>query len=307
MSVTETRVDSVTPLFVGAFALSASFMMVFPLLPALQQRADISTAELGSIATAGFAAALVAQLLIAPFADRGHERQIIPAIIARWSRTDTPLARTAPWAAIGLLRHRSVLGAAMLTAAFMIPIGAYDALFPRFLADLGAPDRMLGAALTVFAVPAIAFATWAGTQVDRHGPSKAALCSRLVQVPVIVSYAVVRLPWAIVAVGLAESGGQMFIGAAAAAAMGVAVPGRRAVTAQGLGEALGTASAALIAVVAAPLYAAGGAAVLFVTTALMTTATLVAGAALVRRGRPIEPPFHADDVGSRRGAHLPRA
>jgi hypothetical protein len=43
MSVTETRVDSVTPLFVGAFALSASFMMVFPLLPALQQPVDLGT------------------------------------------------------------------------------------------------------------------------------------------------------------------------------------------------------------------------------------------------------------------------
>ena len=67
----------------GAFAISGSFMVVFPLLPALQDRAHISTAQLGWIATAGFVAALVAQIAIAPHADRGRERLVINgAIIA---------------------------------------------------------------------------------------------------------------------------------------------------------------------------------------------------------------------------------
>ena len=65
----------------GAFALSGSFMVVFPLLPALQERAGISTSQLGWIATAGFVAALVAQLVVVPHADRGRERLVISAAI----------------------------------------------------------------------------------------------------------------------------------------------------------------------------------------------------------------------------------
>ena len=65
----------------GAFAISGSFMVVFPLLPALQDRAGISTAQLGWVATAGFIAALVAQIVIAPHADRGRERLVINGAI----------------------------------------------------------------------------------------------------------------------------------------------------------------------------------------------------------------------------------
>jgi MFS family permease len=254
---------STKALNLGAFALSGSFMVVFPLLPDLQERADITTAQLGWIATAGFVAALVAQLLVAPHADRGRERLVIggaivtmalstltfaisdhlawfvagrvgaglaygafipaavglivrhfpdkqgerigrlqaldlagmavgpllavggkawigveptlviasiltvvvglPALLVRWEGA-APMAggeqHQSPLAGLSLLRHRSVIAAALLTCAFMIPIGAYDALFPRFLTDLDAPDFMLGAALTVFAVPSIFLAAW---------------------------------------------------------------------------------------------------------------------------------------------------
>jgi hypothetical protein len=43
-------------------------------------------------------------------------------------------------------------------------------------------------------------------------------------------YGVVRVPMVIVVIGLFESGGQTIVGAAGAAAMGWAVPGRRAAT-----------------------------------------------------------------------------
>jgi hypothetical protein len=70
--------------------------------------------------------------------------------------------------------------------------------------------------------------------------------------------------------------------------MGWAVPGRRAATAQGIGEALATVAAAVVAAMAAPLYAAGGAAALFVTTAVLTAAALAAGVRLSHSAAPVE-------------------
>jgi predicted MFS family arabinose efflux permease len=376
----------------GALAISASFMVVFPLLPALQDRADISTAQLGWIATAGFVAALVAQTLVAPHADRGRERLVIngaivmmavstllfavgdsihwfiagrigaglaygaftpaavglivrrfpdspgrqigrlqsielggmaigpvlavagkvafgvvptlmiasvltlvvglPALLAKPADITSLPAETAQHASLAdgvrLLRHRSVIAAALVMTAFFIPIGAYDALFPRFLADLGSSDWLIGAALMAFAVPSMFLASWAGRQVDRLGPFRAAARGGAANIAVILSYGVVRVPMVIVIIGLFESGGQTIVGAAGAAAMGWAVPGRRAATAQGIGEALATLAAAMVAAMAAPLYAAGGAAALFVTTAVLTAAALCGGVRLSRAGVPVE-------------------
>ncbi len=387
-------------------------MVVFPLLPALQDRANISTAQLGWIATAGFVAALVAQTLIAPHADRGRERLVIngaivtmaistvmyaigdsihwfiagrigaglaygaftPAAIglivrrsgdapgrqigrlqsielggmaigpllavagkvafgvvptlviasiltlvaglpALLAKPDVSLAAGAVHpvtehgsltAGVRLLRHRSVVAASLVMTAFFIPIGAYDALFPRFLADIGSSDWLIGAALMAFAVPSMFLASWAGRQADRLGPFRAAARGGAANVAVIVSYGFVRVPMVIVIIGLFESGGQTIVGAAGAAAMGWAVPGRRAATAQGIGEALATIAAALVAAMAAPLYAAGGAAALFLTTAALTAAALAGGVRLGCAARPVEErvsvptPVHASSAG-----HIP--
>ena len=376
----------------GAFAISGSFMVVFPLLPALQDRAGISTAQLGWVATAGFIAALVAQVLVAPHADRGRERLVIngaivvmalstlmyavgdsivwfvagrigaglaygsfipaavgvivrhfpdkqgeqigrlqalelagmavgpllavvgkmsigvvPTLVAAAVLTlvvgapallgPAPAAVAVPVAPIahvsfveglGLLRHRSVLAAALVVAAFHIPIGTYDTLFPRFLADLGTSDWMMGLALMAFAVPSVFLAAWAGRQVDRLGPFKAAGRGGMANVVVIMSYGLVRVPLVIVVIGLFESGGQTLVGAAGAAAMGWAVPGRRAATAQGLGGAIGNMAAAAAAMVAAPLYAAGGAFALFTCTAIGTGVLLSCGVRLSHEAVPAE-------------------
>ncbi|MGD9995453.1 MAG: MFS transporter [Ilumatobacteraceae bacterium] len=375
----------------GALALSGSFMVVFPLLPALQDRAHISTAQLGWIATAGFVAALVAQVAIAPHADRGRERLVIngaivtmalstlvyafgdsvtwfvagrlgaglaygaftpaaiglivrhfpespgrhigrlqslelagmalgpmlavvgkvsigvvptlvvaaaltlvvasPALFTRIAASpESTAVHTHPTflGGLGLLRHRSVLAAACVVTAFYIPMGAYDALFPRFLTDIGASDWVLGLALVAFAVPSVFLASWAGREVDRLGPFAAARRGGAANVAVIVSYGLVRVPMVVVVIGLFESGGQTLIGAAGAAAMGWAVPGRRAATAQGLGEAVGTIAAALVAAAAAPLYAAGGPAALFFCTAILTAGALTTGIRMSHAADPVE-------------------
>ena len=54
--------------------MSSGAMVIFPLLPTLQSQLGISTADIGFVAAAGFAASLAAELIVAPFADRGRAR-----------------------------------------------------------------------------------------------------------------------------------------------------------------------------------------------------------------------------------------
>lgn len=54
------------------FLMAASIGLVFVFLADLQDRYGLETWELGVVASMGFLAALVAQLLLAPLADRGH-------------------------------------------------------------------------------------------------------------------------------------------------------------------------------------------------------------------------------------------
>jgi len=59
---------------VSMVLLSSGSFVIFPLIPALQSTLGVSTAEIGYLAAAGFGAALIAELLVAPAADRGHAR-----------------------------------------------------------------------------------------------------------------------------------------------------------------------------------------------------------------------------------------
>ena len=73
--MTETRVSLMIP--VGLFTLAASIGMVFALLHELRDAHDLSGGAIGWIAGAPFFAAVASQLLIAPFADRGHARRVM--------------------------------------------------------------------------------------------------------------------------------------------------------------------------------------------------------------------------------------
>ncbi len=63
---------SIRLIYTVNFLLAASIGLVFVFLADLQERHGLETWELGIVAAMGFLAALLAQLLLAPLADRGH-------------------------------------------------------------------------------------------------------------------------------------------------------------------------------------------------------------------------------------------
>ncbi|MDO9591053.1 MAG: MFS transporter, partial [Microcella sp.] len=75
MTESHLRTPRLVPSVVTAMVLlSGASFVIFPLIPALQGSLGVSTAEIGYLAAAGFGAALIAELLVAPAADRGHAR-----------------------------------------------------------------------------------------------------------------------------------------------------------------------------------------------------------------------------------------
>ncbi len=406
------------PSVVSAMALlsSASFV-VFPLIPALQGSLGVSTAEVGYLAAAGFAAALVAELLVAPAADRGHARLMAvvgvimvagslalsaaategwhlivgraiggfgfgifviaaSALIVRFDPARSgellgrlgaaelagiavgPLASglalavaapaailavsavvvlvalvpvvagfreataqgaseravgddphpptggiaagvigldgtdadrglrfgsSAPRTSLDLLRNPRIVGIVLLYAAVMVPTGAYDGVWPRFMADIGADPVLTALSYALFAVPYVLVAGWAGRLADRRGGVSAYARGLLILLPIVLLYGVVANPFVATGMGFVESTGQALAFIGAAAAMAHAVDPTRAGSAQGLLRGIGLAAATVAAAVSGLAYEGGGALLLFGGTAAAVALIAAVGLLLARR------------------------
>jgi MFS family permease len=388
--------------------MSSGAMVIFPLLPTLQQRLGITTAEIGFIGAAGFAASLAAELIVAPYADRGRARVMgiagvllmaaglvgsalatetwhlvagravegfgfgvfmaaasalivradptrageslgrlgaaelagvsigplvsglaiavaAPGAILAWSGAAVLLgvipvaltfreraaagvgARAADGPAVGarataaaapappvphpprisldLLRSPLVVGILLLYGAVMVPTGAYDAIWPRFMADIGASEALTALSYTLFAVPYALLAGWAGRLADRIGGVSAFVRGAIVLVPIVALYGIIGNPWVATGVGFVESSGQALAFIGAAAAMAQAVPAARAGASQGLMRAFGLLTAAIAAALSGIAYEAGGPLALFGGTAVVVALIVASGLLVIRSAR----------------------
>ena len=411
------RARLLVPSVVAAMvALSSASFVIFPLIPALQGSLGVTTAQIGYLAAAGFGAALIAELIVAPAADRGHARlmaiigvimvagslalsaisvnglqliagravggfgfgifviaasalivrhdhqrsgellgrlgagelagiavgplasglalsiagpsailavsavvvmlALIPVLVgfreATPSRSgavsmgDDPHPTTggiaagvlgfdgtdadrtlrfgsnAPRTSLDLLRSPRIVGIVLLYAAVMVPTGAYDGIWPRYMADIGAGPVLTAASYAIFALPYVLIAGWAGRLADRRGGVSAFSRGLLVLLPIVALYGFVGNPFLATGMGFVESTGQAlaFIGAAAAMAHGV--DPARAGSGQGLMRGIGLAAATVAAAVSGLAYELGGAALLFVGTAVVVAVIAGVGLLLAR-------------------------
>jgi MFS family permease len=383
---------TVVAAMIGMVSLASGGLIIFPLYPALQERFGLSTTALGLVAASGFAASLLAELALAPQADRGHARRMavaglvtmaaslllaglatstplfiaakalggfgyglfFPAVSAVLIRLDPDRAgaslgrlsaaelggvavgpfvsallvavlepsviligsaalvlatalplwlwfdedRTvldahrgdAPTLAFDLLGHRRVWGAGLLTVALMVPVGAYDTIWPRFMSDLGAGEALIGASYVLFALPFMVVAPWAGRMGDRWGGGRAFALGLVVLAAVITSYALLSDPYVVTGLGMIESSGQALAFVGAATAMAQAVTSRRAGAAQGLARALGLIGATIAATFSGWAYQTLGASAMFVGTVVIVL-VLAAVAGVLLRGRTTNTPI----------------
>ena len=192
-------------------------------------------------------------------------------------------APATPRSSLDLLRRPHIVGIVLLYAAVMVPTGAYDGIWPRYMADLGAGPLLTAASYVLFAIPYVLLAAWAGRLADRRGGIAAYWRGLLVLLPIVGLYGIIGNPWVATGMGFVESTGQALAVIGAGAAMAHAVDPARAGSAQGLLRGIGLAAATIAAAVSGLAYEAGGALLLFGGTGVAIVVIAVAGMLFVRR------------------------
>ncbi|OUV77205.1 MAG: hypothetical protein CBC90_06240 [Acidimicrobiaceae bacterium TMED130] len=354
-------------IYVAIFTLTASIGVVFGLIASLQDDLGFADGILGLIAAAAFFSAVVAQLLLAPLADRGHTKIlmagaiIIAALGSLWfavasSAWELILARLLTGLGIGafapaaravvantdpsragerlgrltavetsgfvagpvvgafineiwglkapfltfccalvlilpgllrvkfssppvkskvsrtdsvfvILRRKEALGSILLGAALFFPAGMYEAIWARFMEDLGASTLFVGVSLTMYGVPFAITASMAGKFIDRSGPWLAAVFAVVIIIPMTVIYGFLASPILLMALAMFEALGQGIGSPACHAAMVAATDENERATGQGLVAAASSIGAGIAALLAAPLYAGPGPEVTFIIVA----------------------------------------
>lgn len=174
-------------------------------------------------------------------------------------RLEIPAADVGVHSAKGVLRRlihsREMVAALLVVISFRYSVGVFEPLWAPHMDNLGASTMIVTLSLSAFALPMLVIARWAGGLSDRHSPRLTSLLSALATVPLMASYGwITAVPVLFVAMlphGIMEA----IQSPGSQAAVANAAPVDDAASAQGLGEAMGSAASMIGALTAAPLYA----------------------------------------------------
>jgi MFS family permease len=153
-----------------------------------------------------------------------------------------------------LLASRRLIAALLVVVSFRYSIGVFEPLWATYLDDLGASTIVVTVSLTVFALPMLLIARWAGRLSDTYGPRLTSVVAAAATVPLMASYGYVGSLAAVMVMAIPHGIGEAIQSPGTQAAVAEAAPQRDAAAAQGLAEASGSAAAAIGAFTAAPLF-----------------------------------------------------
>ncbi len=157
-----------------------------------------------------------------------------------------------------LLRRRGVLAGLSLGAALFLSIGVFDAMWAKYMNDLGASTAVIAVTLALFALPLVALSPFGGRIADRRGPVRSSVLALAISVPCIVGYGLTGSIAFACVLALVHSFCDAVTTPASQTAVARAAPASLAAAGQGLYGAVGAAAAAFAAFGAAPLYGAAG-------------------------------------------------
>lgn len=155
----------------------------------------------------------------------------------------------------------------MLGASNWLYIGVIDTIWARYMTDLGAEPVLIGLGFLIIALPTVALTPLSGRLADRTNPVRLALVAAVLGLPLLAAYGIAGAIPVLLVVGALHSACWAFVSLPAQAAVAKVAPAGQTAEAQGMVQATGLTLAAVGAFAAAPLYEAGGPAVLFLVTA----------------------------------------
>lgn len=293
--------DSLTVFIIGRGIVGASIGLTFPAVRALAAHLDDtrSAERLGAVAgmeIGGFVSGpLIGSLIIGPF---GLDATFLLfgalavfALFVISPRKFPELVSTSNSQRLSfdLLSIRSVRVALILTLAVTFPTGMFDALWDRFLDDLGGNNAMTGLTFAVYGLPFIFFSARAGRLIDKRSPIAVVLWLAIPISLLTIVYGVIKNPWIILGIGLAEGLVQATVIPAALSAIAKAAPVGRASAAQGLSGAVNVFGQMIAAFIAPSIYGAYGAFVTFFVVAIgIATLAAIGGVMHARNLRTIK-------------------
>ncbi|MDE0376444.1 MAG: MFS transporter [bacterium] len=165
------------------------------------------------------------------------------------------------------------LSGLLLAASNWLYVGVIDAIWARYMTDLGARPWLIGVGFLVIALPSIVLTPVSGRLSDRVNPIRLGLVAAVMGLPLLAGYGLVSAVLPLLVVGALHSGCWAFVTLPGQAAVARTAPASQAAEAQGLVEAYGFVLAAAGAFAAAPIYEAAGPRSLFVMTAAVVALT----------------------------------
>jgi MFS family permease len=218
-------------------------------------------------------------------------------------RRGTPIAATDRRVLRRLLSSRRVIAAILIVVSFRYSVGVFEPLWATYLDSLGAPTLVITISLTVFALPMLIIAKWAGSLSDRYGPRVTSVFSAAATVPLMASYGFVGLAPVIMLMAIPHGIGEAIQSPGTQAAVADAARVDDAAAAQGLAEASGSAAAAIGAFTAAPLFAGLGPGPAWLIAGLTMAGLIATSAVLDPPRRPVSPAVTLRPVVSGAGPH----
>lgn len=271
--------NSLTTFIFARGIVGASIGMTFPAVRALAAHLDDnrSAERLGAVAgmeIGGFVSGpLIGSLIIGPFGlDAtfllfGALAVVAIFIISPRKFPELTTTTESQRLSFDLLKIPDVRVALILTLAVTFPTGMFDALWDRFLDDLGGNNAMTGLTFAVYGLPFILFSARAGKMIDKRSSMAVAFWLTIPVSLLTVTYGFIRQPWIILSIGLVEGILQAAMTPAALSTIAKAAPLGRASAAQGLSGAVNVFGQMVAAFIAPTIYGRYGATITFSSVA----------------------------------------
>ena len=163
-----------------------------------------------------------------------------------------------------------------LAASPWLMIGTLDALWARYMSDLGAGPVVIGVGFLAVALPSVFVTPISGRLADRMNPIRLALIGAAVELPLVAAFGFVTGIPMLLLVGSLHSSSWSLVTPPGQAAVAKVAPRGQAAEAQGLIESYGLVLASAGALIGPPIYAAAGPTVLFCGAAVVLAITPLA-------------------------------
>ncbi|HIF93680.1 MAG: MFS transporter [Myxococcales bacterium] len=180
-----------------------------------------------------------------------------------------------------LLSQRGMFAMLFAGGGYYGSIGLYEAIWAIYLHDRGASQLIIGLNLTLFAIPMIFLAPWAGRMASRHGGMRVSFLAMASTLPCVAIYGVVESVFVLTLVMLLQAFGDAVVSPASQLAV-AEVSGEDIAAGQGLFGACGLAVAAFTAFAGGAAYDAYGPAILFAGGASLMGVSLIVAYGLGR-------------------------